>query len=87
MTSKRELKFIEKKHLRAFITMFTIEFHIWLTSLCSSSYAFIRDKLIWKSFKYIFVGYCNQTKGYSLMDPACPTKYFTARKRKETQLL
>lgn len=38
-----------------------------------------RQKLDSKSKKYIFVGYCEDTKGYRLLDPSCPKKLIKAR--------
>lgn len=38
-----------------------------------------RDKLDPKSKKYIFVGYCDDTKGYRLIDPACTKNVIKAR--------
>lgn len=36
-------------------------------------------KLDARSKKYIFVGYCDNTKGYKLVDPSCPKRVITAR--------
>lgn len=38
-----------------------------------------RDKLDSKSKEYIFVGYCNDSKGYRLIDPQCPNKIIKSR--------
>lgn len=38
-----------------------------------------RKKLDAKSKQYIFVGYCEDTKGYRLIDPECPTSCIKAR--------
>lgn len=47
------------------------------------AYAFIpnerRKKLDAKSRKYIFVGYCNESKGYRLVDPENPSKCIKSR--------
>lgn len=39
----------------------------------------LRKKFDPKSKMYTFVGYCEQSKGYRLSDPFCPTKIVTAR--------